>query len=216
MKIIYETTSGSGKLNAQSIEPLEEFFGQSKLIRTQLGKQSYLLDNYLSLLAEPMNRKLPQDAAADGFEAMEQLFAVCVSVCRGDKKHSDHWFYGTATEYIKNHPLPLQEPHTLANIYCVLLSDEYEKAAIERYLNDTRDEQDDATDDCEINYLYNAIITLLGSGKPMDRLIWLFRQKFLIIDTRAAFIQGMNSQLLYCLTYRDRETSKQVFQLLPD
>jgi hypothetical protein len=41
-------------------------------------------------------------------------------------------------------------------------------------------------------------------------------QRFLIGKAMDIFLQGMTNQLLYSLTYRDRETSKQVFQLLLD
>ncbi len=50
----------------------------------------------------------------------------------------------------------------------------------------------------------------------MEHLNLLFCQQFLIVKTMDIFLQGMTNQLLYSLTCRDRETSKQVFQLLLD
>lgn len=50
----------------------------------------------------------------------------------------------------------------------------------------------------------------------MENLNILYCQRFLIANAMDIFLQGMTNQLLYSLTYRDRETSKQVFQLLLD
>ena len=50
----------------------------------------------------------------------------------------------------------------------------------------------------------------------MEQLNLPFCQRFLNIKAMDIFLLGMTNQLLYSLTYRDRETWSQVFQLLLD
>jgi len=52
--------------------------------------------------------------------------------------------------------------------------------------------------------------------KEMEHLNLLFCQRFLIAKATDIFLQGMTNQLLHSLTCRDRETLKQVLQLLLD
>ena len=64
--------------------------------------------------------------------------------------------------------------------------------------------------------LYFELISLLGEIEPMERLNDLLRSRFQFSPAIFGFVQGMNNDLLYALTFRDRETSRQVFQLPPD
>lgn len=50
----------------------------------------------------------------------------------------------------------------------------------------------------------------------MERLNLLFRQRFLIVTAMQVYLQSMTNQLMYALTTRDRETQKQVFQIILD
>jgi hypothetical protein len=50
----------------------------------------------------------------------------------------------------------------------------------------------------------------------MEHLNLLFCQRFLIVKAMDIFLQKMANRLLHSLTWRDRETLKQVLQLLLD
>jgi len=50
----------------------------------------------------------------------------------------------------------------------------------------------------------------------MEELNTKIRQRFLIAPLAAVFAQGVTNELLFQLTDRDRETSRQMFQLLLD
>jgi len=85
-----------------------------------------------------------------------------------------------------------------------------------QYLAEVTDESRTVLDICDLNELYTGICALLDEEEPMKKLNRLFRQQFLITDAMTEFWQGVSNQLVYCLAFRDRETSKQGFQLLPD
>ena len=45
-----------------------DFLAKARAIRKQLGKQSFLLDSYLSQLFKAINQKLSHDAGGYGFD----------------------------------------------------------------------------------------------------------------------------------------------------
>jgi hypothetical protein len=128
----------------------------------------------------------------------------------------DHPLYELVKKYIDDHQLMYQEPNTKVSIYCSALTSDYLKYAAEQYFEEVENNFKSVLDICDLYGLYVKICGLLGSEEAMESLNLLFQQRFLIATTMAVFLQGMTNQLLYSLTYRDRETSKQVFQLLLD
>ena len=68
----------------------------------------------------------------------------------------------------------------------------------------------------DLNALYLQICDVIGDEAGMKNLDRLFRERFLIATSLECFLQGMSSTLMYVLTNKDSETSKQVFQLLLD
>ena len=101
-------------------------------------------------------------------------------------------------------------------MYCSLLNREFMEFAAKQFYSKVEDESISALDICDLHELYAQICSSLGNEEAMEKLNLLFRQRFLIADTMTIFLQAMTNQLLYSLSYRDRETSKQVFQLLLD
>ena len=197
-------------------QAFDEFITAAKEIRTRLGKQAYLLDKYLSYLFEAANQKLAYDAASEGFDVAGELIGICAGIIRNEPRHTDHAFYEQAKEYIDSHPLLFQEPHTLVSMYCSLLNRDFMKFAAKQFYSKVEDESIAVLDICDLHELYAKICDLLGGEEAMEKLNLLYRQRFLIADAMTIFFQSMTNQLLYSLTYRDRETSKQVFQLLLD
>ena len=197
-------------------QAFDDFFTVAKEIREKLGKQAYLLDKYLSYLFEAANQKLAYDAASDGFDVAGELIGICAGIVRNEPRHTDHAFFEQAREYIDSHPLSFQEPHTLVSMYCSLLNRDFMEFAAKQFYSKVEDESIAVLDICDLRELYAQICSLLGNEEAMKKLNLLFHQRFLIADTMTVFVQSMTNQLLYSLTYRDRETSKQVFQLLLD
>lgn len=210
----------SGILGSASVDDLnrsfKEFLRQATEIRIRLGKQRYLLDKYLSYLFEATNVMLAYEAASEGFETESTLNSLCTEILRGNVKSNDHPFYEQVKEFINAHPLRYQESFTKLSLYDVMLSCSYLESVYEQYYADLVADIRAFLDIVDLNSLYIKICEALGGEKEMEHLNILFCQRFLIVKAMNIFIQGMTNQLQYSLTYRDRETSKQVFQLLLD
>lgn len=210
----------SGILGSASVENLKrsfkEFLRQATEIRIRLRKQGYLLDKYLSYLFEATNGILAYEAATEGFETESTLNSLCAEILRGDAKSNDHPFYEQVKAFIDAHPLKYQESFTKLSLYDAMLSCSYLESIYEQYYTDLVADTRAFLDIVDLNNLYDKICEALGGEKEMEHLNLLFCQRFLIVKAMDIFLQGMINQLLYSLTYRDRETSKQVFQLLLD
>lgn len=210
----------SGILGSASVDDLKqsfkEFLQQATEIRIRLGKQRYLLDKYLSDLFEATNGILAYEAATDGFETESTLNSLCTEILRGNVKSNDHPFYEQVKEFIDAHPFKYQERFTKLALYDVMLSCSYLESIYEQYYTDLVADIRDFLDIVDLNNPYNKICEALGGEKEMEHLNLLFCQRFLIVKAMDIFLQGMTNQLLYSLTYQDRETSKLVFQLLLD
>ena len=217
MNFFNDFTSITGDARSSySNETLTEFFEQAELIREKAGKRAYLLDKYLSILLTAINTKLAQDAASDGFDTAGQLIGVCASVVRGEPEKTDHWFYEKAKKYIELNPLDFQEKHTQVNLYFVQLFINFMNEAVSSYIENLEYECRAAMDVCDLKNLFDGICSALGEEEPMEKLNCLFREQFILVNAMRTFWQGASNQLAYCLAFRDRETSKQIFQLLPE
>jgi len=210
----------SGFLGDASVKHLKlsfaEFIKQAAEIRTKLGKQGYLLDKYLSYLFETSNEILAYEAASEGFETGGILNGLCSGILSGDSKNTDHPFYDEVEAYIEAHPLKSQERATKVSVYCSVLIERCLDSMCEKYYERIEASTHAVLDVCDFRNLYNRISEVLGGEEAMENLNLLFRQRFLIVTAMAAFLQGITNELLYSLTYRDRESFKQVFQLLLD
>ena len=197
-------------------QDLEIFFDQAAKISTRLGEQAYLLDRYLSQLFEARVQKLFHDAAGDGFDMAGQLIGICAGIIRGESEYSGHWFYDQAKKYIDRHPFSYQEVHTKVMLYCLALHEDFIERLAEQFYAGVCKDIRTVLDICDLNDLYTMICNLLGSEADMENLNTLFCRRFLSVNTMTAYYQGASDQLLYALTYRDRESSKQIFRIWMD
>lgn len=207
-------------LGGASVEHLKhsfaEFIKQAVEIRTKLGNQGYLLDQYLCYLFETSNETLAYEAASKGFETGGILNGLCSGIISGDSKNTDHPFYDEVKAYIEAHPLRSQERATKVSVYCSVLIERCLDSMCKEYYKQIESNAHAVIDVCDFRNLYNRISEILGDEEAMANLNLLFRQRFLVVTAMAAFLQGITNELLYSLTYRDRESSKQIFQLLLD
>lgn len=206
-----------GNLSTQKLKlTYDEFFKQAFDIRAKLGQHSYLLDKYLSYLFEGINEILVFSAGESGFDATNEFDKLCYEALDGDLSDNDHPFSEHIKKYIKENSLPFLEPQTNASIIHCALANEFAEYAIQKYSRSLRFEIGKLFDICGLSDLYNQICKLLGGKELMQNLNELLKERFLIVSSISAFTQGLTNQLLYCLTYRDAQTSKQVFQLMLD
>lgn len=193
-----------------------EFLEQSRLVRDKLGKQAYLFDQYLSILLEAANCTLAYDAAGRGFDGEAPMFRICLEILRHKPKDTENPIYDTMKAYIGANPLPYQEDGTKRAVYCALLSGELLESVVKLFEEELTDRFREVVDIVDLRDLYRKICAILGSEDEMEKLHLLFRQRFLIATPVAIFTQGAANQLMYSLLHRDRETSRQVFQLILD
>lgn len=186
-------------------------------IRRKLGRQGYLLDNYLSLFFEAANSVLAYEAANDGFERGGELRHLCFGVIDRDDTEKDHPFYGAALNKFSNcmDTTCYQERKTRMNLLYALLSDEYLQFIAKNFQREVDDRLSAAYDSQSLIDLFCRISEAVGEPL-METLNLRLKQRFLLAPLVTVFVQGMTNDLLYCLASRDSETSKQIFQLLMD
>ena len=193
-----------------------EFLEQSRLIRDRLGKQAYLFDQYLSLLLESANAELAYDAASRGFDGESPILRMCMEILRHKPKETENPLYDVMKSYIETNPLPYQEDGTKQAVYCSMLSGEFLESAVKLFKKELTERFRAAVDIVDLRNLYRKICTILGGEDEMEKLHLFFRQRFLIATPVAIFMQAATNQLMYLLLNRDRETSRQVFQIILD
>ena len=194
----------------------KEIFKLAKKIKTSLGEQGYLLDNYLSMVLESANDCLAQDAAITGFEGFSDRFPICTAI-QGEhfKDKTKHPFYEKAKKYVEEHTFKFQEKSTVRDLYCAALADEFITFTVKKFIEKEKDELREVFESIQLQEYHSKIAYLVGEEK-ISRLAELLKSRFLIARPVNIFLQAMTNHLLYCLTKRDKETSKQVFQLILD
>jgi len=186
----------------------------AKDIRGKLGAKAYLLDNYLGFVFEGLHHVSARDAAEDGDNASTLLWNAIRYVMTGDEEQGNkNPLYQQAKEYVDAHPLPYREELTQHNIYYIVLANILPIHQLPQYLHRVRPPVA-KMDIVRLRELYREIGMLLGDFDPMEQLGESIQASFQVTDASHIYMQGTVEALLYSLTYRDNETSKQVFQLM--
>lgn len=216
---IFEThTEFSGRFDSDSMGgSLLSLLTLARDIRLKLGRQGYLLDNYLSLFLEAANAVLAYEAANDGFKRGSELRSLCFGVIDRDDTEKDHPLYATARNILitRMDTLCYQERRTRMNLLYAFLSDDFLPFVVEHFLQEVDEKLNDACDFPTLDDLFGRICEMAGESQ-METLNLRLKQRFLLAPLVTVFVQGVTSELLYCLISRDNETSRQVFQILLD
>jgi hypothetical protein len=194
----------------------DELIALARDIRIRLGEQTYLLDRYLSSLLKAACSTVAYCASSDGFDTQCELRMVCRDIIEGRKRSEKHPFYKFAKAYIEAHPLPYQDAATKESLYVAVLAHNFLESVAKHFYEEQRRSIARAFDLSDVRKLYHEICGLLGGEEEMQKLNCLFHRRFLLITPIAGYLQGLTDDLLYELTYKDRETSKMVVQLLLD
>lgn len=172
---------------------LEEFCALSESIRRRLEHKAYLLDQYLTMLLEGAEATKLFTAAEKGLYAMNDLLQLCRLVMAGKDDPEEHPLFETVREYIHSHPLRCQEEATKQALYCVALAGCFVEHAAKEYWRTLKEAQRASYDIVELRDLYRKISVILNSEDDMERLILLFRQRFLMVPAMAGYLQGMTT-----------------------
>lgn len=188
----------------------------AKDIREQLGDKAYLLDNYLSYLFAGLYLNPAGESAASGDEASTMLWNAIRCAMAGDDEEGKHYsLYPQVKKYVEEHPLPYQEELTRHNVYYVALASKLPVDQLPHFTKKARPTVKD-TDIVRMRELYGQIGGMMEDFEPISRLRASVLSCLQVADPARIFLQGTVEALLFSLTYRDNETSKQVFQLLLD
>lgn len=130
----------------------------------------------------------------------------------------DHPLYSASDKlYLEQAIEPLhQETDTCLQFISVALVDRFALNAANDFKKkaQTRLLEEDF-ESIAIDQLYADIAARIGESL-MESLNLQLRQRFLIVPITAAFLQGLNDNLVSSLVSRDSESSRQIFQLLID
>ena len=202
--------------SAQMRSAFDGLMEQTKAIRERLGGKAYLMDRFLNCLLTSVNHSLAYCASSDGFDTACELRTLCRDIIGGRERSKGYPFYEQAKAYIETHPLDCQEDSTKAALYAVALAHDFLESAAKRFYAEQEESVSDVLDIAELRELYRKICGMLGGEEEMRTINSLFRQRFLLITPINAYLQGLTDDLLYELTYQDKESSRTIFQLLLD
>lgn len=218
MNIFQHRDSFLGCLDRESSEDsFLSLFKLAKQIHQRLGKQSYLLDCYLSTIFEGLSSELTLDAVDEGTRTGVEFQNLLCHVLNGTEPLNPHPLYQRVREVYKNHAgsLVFQEHYTNLCLLMFSLADEIMNYATMKFVKQHKNSLSGVKDIVWLQELYDQISHLAGESM-MEELNQRIKLLFLIVPMTSAFAQGFTDELLLRITSRDLETSKQMFQLLLD
>lgn len=193
---------------------IEVLFWEAGKLRARLGKQALLLDEYLTILMEAVNRTSAYDAVTEGFECISGLREMCRDVLCGEKRNTDRPFYEQVEDFIGTNPLDCREVSSKISLYTVLLSGNFIEAMAEQFIRELKSDLQEEIDFVRFQKLRGRLCDELDGTEEMDRIDRLFRQSFIMVFPLACWLQGTADALLGDLISQDRESDKLNFQLL--
>lgn len=218
MNIFYDKIAFWGNLDKEVTEDsLPSIFRLAKQIRLRLGKQGYLLDNYLNLIFQGLDEGFTSEIMNEGEEISCSLQQLLRHVLNGTEPAKPHPLYQRMREVLEQHKeiLSFQEQYTRGCLLMALLADEWMAHTVAEFVEEQNKFLFETGDIVYLRQLYDEICRLAGESL-MEDLNRRLQRRFLIVSKVPAFAQGFTDDLIGRLSWRDRETSKQIFQLLLD
>lgn len=198
-------------------DSLLSLFKFAKKIRLQLGRQGYLLDNYLSLFFDGISTDVPSNATLQGIETGGEIQRLLYQVMDGAECEQQHPLYRKIQEVYEQQKdtLTFQEKHTNFCLLLFPLADDIMDYYTSLFIKELENSSCGVDDMVRFGNLYEQISRLVGES-CMEELNKQLHQHFLSVPVALSFAQGLAYDLLFKMTSRDPETSRQMFQLLLD
>lgn len=199
-------------------DPLHSIFRLAGQIRRELGPKGYLLDNYLDLVLQGLNMGVTGEAVEEGTEAAYQFQLRLLShIVDGTEPEEPHPLFDHVREVYQRYPKirSFQERRTRLYLLMALAEEELLEHALSQFLAKQERFLIGSGDIVSLNELYDKILCLADQSF-MEELGQRLRQRLQVTSMLSAFIQAYANDLLFQLTWRDPETSRQIFQLLLD
>ena len=197
--------------------PLLSIFRLAKQIRLQLGPKGYLLDSYLDIVFQGLMSGSVSDVLEDGLNAAFDLQpSLLQHIVEGAKPDMPHPLYHRVQEVYEQNPSvkSFQEHRTRMYLLMALLGDKPLVSALSEFAAEQHSCLLSTIDIVVLRELYGNICCYVDESL-MEELNRKLR-RFQMVSLRNAFLQGYTNDLLCQLTWRDPESSKQIFQLLLD
>lgn len=193
-------------------------------IRAKLGNQGYLVERYLSDMFEALSATSGYQASEAGYEESDKLRSLCFralesrsgSQASNDKKELEqHPFYPVVKRHFEEYPDSLRLRFSVVSRHFAMLSQEFLQFALTRFVKEEKDKIYRAVDHVALNEFYAEIAAIVGEPL-MERLNRMLIEQLLAVPVSIGFAYGLSCALVDSLAYVDKETGKQVFQLLMD
>ena len=196
MNIFKDYSGFHGEIKIENLnKDLQNFFELSKEIRNELGSKAYLFDEYVLSVLKGINAVNASCAIDDCFDATGKWNKLIY-------------------EYVAEQPPEFQEQSTINDFRVIETANDYFAQAVEWHKNKCRDRMVHEMDIINVRRLYDEICRRLGREELMERLNFAIRQRFLIANSEAVFMQGLSENLLHSLINRDIETNNSIFTLV--
>ena len=199
-------------------DPLHSIFRLAGQIRRELGPKGYLLDNYLDLVLQGLNMVVTGEAVEEGTEAAYQFQLKLLShIVDGTEPEEPHPLFDHVREVYQRYPKirSFQERRTRLYLLMALAEEELLEHALSRFLAKQERFLIGSGDIVSLNEFYDKIVCFANQSF-MEELNQRLQRRLQVTSMLSAFIQGYANDLLFQLTWRDPESSKQIFQILLD
>lgn len=199
-------------------EPLCSILQLAAQIRQQLGPKGYLLDSYLDLVLQGLNIGITSETAEIGTQAAYQLQLTLLSnIVNGREPKMPHPLCDWVQKIYEQHPEihAYQESRTRMYLLMGLAEEELLKYVLSEFMAKQETVRIGSGDIVSLNELYERISGYVEESL-LEELNQRLLRRFQLTPVLSAFLQGFADDLLYQLTWRDPESSKQIFQILLD
>ena len=194
-------------------DPLHSIFRLAGQIRRELGPKGYLLDNYLDLVLQGLNMVVTGEAVEEGTEAAYQFQLKLLShIVDGTEPEEPHPLFDHVREVYQRYPKirSFQERRTRLYLLMALAEEELLEHALSRFLAKQERFLIGSGDIVSLNEFYDKIVCFANQSF-MEELNQRLQRRLQVTSMLSAFIQGYANDLLFQLTWRDPETSRQIF-----
>lgn len=211
-----DTFYGDGKTGTG--DSLSSILLLAKQIRLRLGPKGYLLDSYLDLVLQGLNIGITSETAEIGTQAAYQLQLTLLSnIVNGREPKMPHPLCDWVQKIYEQHPEihAYQESRTRMYLLMGLAEEELLKYVLSEFVAKQETVRIGSGDIVSLNELYERISGYVEESL-LEELNQRLLRRFQLTPVLSAFIQGFADDLLFQLTWRDPESSKQIFQILLD
>jgi len=209
--------NGDGLLVQPSTECLEDsmkrFWKLAKEIQIELGDKGYYLTEYLSNIFGAISSLDIIGVTSKSDKYCWDIFGCCLNVCECKDKKSESEFAEIVENYKNKNAVNFKHNHTKVEFYAANILLENLHLFLDHFTENLRKKLFSIIDFPAIDGKYNQISELIGEQK-IEYLNDLIYESFVVSPVAVVAANQVMLRAVEMLTYRDPETSKQIFELI--